>query len=164
MADHQFSEKELLAKARAYCARQERCQQEVRDKTYTWGSHREQVEQVIAQLIGEGFLNEARFAEHYAVSKSRQKGWGRRKIEQALKAKNVSERCIASGLAAIDVSEEEQQLRSAVAKRWERAKDEDPFIRKGKVVRYFLGKGFSRERIEAALDAMSSQSGRRRRS
>jgi regulatory protein len=164
MADQQFSETKLLAKARAYCARQERCQQEVRDKVYSWGAHREQVEQVIAQLIGEGFLNEARFAEHYAVSKSRQKGWGRRKIVQALKAKGVSERCIASGLAAIDEGEEEEQLRLAVAKRWERAKDEEPFIRKGKVIRYFLGKGFSRERIEAALDAARSGSGQRRRS
>jgi len=155
---------EFLAKARAYCARQERCQQEVRDKTYAWGALSEQVEQVIAQLIGEGFLNESRFAEHYAVSKSRQKGWGRRKIEMALQAKGVSERCIVSGLAAIDTGEEEQQLRIAVTKRWKRTKDEEPFIRKGKVVRYFLGKGFSRERIEAALDAKGSQAGRRRHS
>lgn len=144
----------ILAKARAYCARQERCQQEVRDKVYAWGAHREQVEQVIAQLIGEGFLNEARFAEHFAVSKSRQKGWGLRKIEQALKAKRVSERCIASGLKAIDGDEEEQQLRLAVAKRWEKGKHEEPFIRKGKLVRYFIGRGFSRDRIEAAVELL----------
>lgn len=154
MAQEQIPGTEFLAKARAYCARQERCQQEVRDKLYGWGAHRAGVEQVIAQLIVEGFLNEARFAEHYAVSKSRQKGWGRRKIEQALKAKGVSERCIASGLQAIDGEEEERQLRLAVAKRWERTKGEEAFTRKGKVVRYFLGKGFARERIEAALEAM----------
>ncbi len=148
------SEPQLLSKARAYCARQERCQQEVRNKAYAWGAHREDVEQVIAQMIGEGFLNEGRFAEHYAVSKSRQKGWGRRKIEQALKAKGVSERCIASGLKAIDGDEEEQQLRLAVAKRWEKGKHEEPFIRKGKLVRYFIGRGFSRDRIEAALEIL----------
>lgn len=141
----------LLAKARAWCARQERCQQEVRNKVYAWGGHREVVEQVIAQLIGEGFLNEARFAEHYAVSKSRQKGWGRRKIEQALKAKRVSDHCIAAGLAAIDADEEEQQLRHAVAKRWARTKGQDPFVHRQKVIRYFVGKGFSREQVEAAL-------------
>jgi regulatory protein len=151
MSQPPVSEPQLLAKARAYCARQERCQQEVRDKAYGWGAHREQVEQLIAQLIGEGFLNEARFAEHYAVSKSRQKGWGRRKIEQALKAKGVSERCTASGLAAIDEAEAQQQLLKAVAKRWERTKGEEPFVRREKVVRYFVGKGFAREEVEAAL-------------
>lgn len=143
----------LLPKARAYCARQERCQQEVRDKLYTWGGHREGVEQVIAQLIGEGFLNEARFAEHCAVSKSRQKGWGRRKIELALKAKGVSASCIASGLKAIDGEEETEQLRTAVAKRWERTKETDPWIRREKVVRYFVGKGFGREEVEGVMDS-----------
>lgn len=143
-----------LGKARAYCARQERAHQELRDKLYAWGAHREEVEQVIAQLIGEGFLNEARFAEHYAVSKSRQKGWGKRKIEQALKAKGVSERCIVLGLKSIDSDEEDEQLKLAVTKRWEKSKHEVPFIRKGKLVRYFIGRGFSRERIEAALEAL----------
>ena len=164
MAEHQFSDLELLAKSRNYCARQERCQQEVRDKVYAWGGHKGAVEQIIAQLIGEGFLNEARFGEHYAVSKSRQKGWGRRKIEQALKAKGVSERCIASGLKAIDSDEEEEQLKRAVAKRWDRLKDEEPFMRRGKLVRYFIGKGFARERIESALDGMHDRSGARHRS
>ena len=154
----------ILSKARNYCARQERCQQEVRDKVYAWGGHEESVEQIIAQLIGEGFLNEARFAEHYAVSKSRQKGWGERKIKQALKAKGVSERCIASGLKAIDGDEEEQQLRLAVTKRWEKLKKEEPFIRKGKLVRHFIGRGFSRERIEKALEELQEESGSSHRS
>ena len=38
---------EVLTKARRYCALQERCHQEVRDKLYGWGSHQEEVEQVI---------------------------------------------------------------------------------------------------------------------
>jgi len=138
---------ELLPKARAWCARQERCQQEVRDKLYAWGGHREEVEQIIAQLIGEGFLNEARYAEHYAVSKSRQKGWGRRKIELALKTKGVSESCIVSALKAIDGAEESEHLKLAVAKRWERTRETDPYIRREKVVRYFAGRGFPREQV-----------------
>ena len=148
-----------LSKARAYCARQERCQQEVRDKAYSWGGHQEQVEQIIAQLIGEGFLNEARFAEHYAVSKSRQKGWGLRKIEQALKGKRVSEACITLGLKAIDGEEASDQLQVAAAKRWEKLKHEEPFIRKGKLVRHFMGKGFSVDEIGAALEALRSERG-----
>ncbi|MCO6483404.1 MAG: RecX family transcriptional regulator [Flavobacteriales bacterium] len=141
----------FLTKARAWCARQERSQQEVRDKLCGWKAPAKDIEAIVARLIGEGFLNEARFAEHFAVSKSRQKGWGRRKIELALKAKGVSDACIVAGLRAIDAGEEEEQLRIAVAKRWERVQETDPFARREKVIRYFLGKGFERDNVERAL-------------
>lgn len=142
-----------LTKARNYCARQERCQQEVRDKLYSWKSHKDEVEGIISQLIGEGYLNEARFAEHYAVSKSRQKGWGKRKIEQAMRMKGVSDQCIALGLKAIHEEEENAELKKAIKKKLERSKETDPRIKKQKVIRYFLGKGFSIEEVEQCMAA-----------
>lgn len=142
---------QALAKARAYCARQERCQQEVRDKLYAWELHGREVEGIISQLIGEGFLNEARFAEHFAVSKFRQKGWGRRKIEAALKQRQVSAPCIALGLKSIEDDEYTAALLKLVAKRWERVKEADPRMKRQKVFKYFLGKGYSAELIEKAL-------------
>lgn len=145
---------EPLSKARAYCARQERCQQEVRDKLYAWELHGREVEGIISQLIGEGFLNEARFAEHFAVSKFRQKGWGRRKIEAALKARQVSAPCIAFGLKSIEDDEYRAALQKLVAKRWERVKEADVRLKRQKVFRYFLGKGYSPELIEKALVAL----------
>ncbi len=141
----------LIAKARNYCARQERCQQEVRDKLYAWGSHKEEVEQIISQLIGDGFLNEARFAEHYAVSKNRQKGWVKKKIEYILKAKGVSDPCIRLGLKAIDGAELNSDLKHAIEKKLERSKVTDPRIRKQKVIQYFLRKGFSYDEIHHAI-------------
>ena len=146
-----MAEKEALTKARAYCARQERCQQEVRDKLYGWGSHKDEVETIISQLIGEGFLNEARFAEHYAVSKARQKGWGRKKIEHMLRSKGVLDQCIRFGLKAIDGTEASADLKKAIEKKLERSKETDPRMRRQKVVIYFLRKGFGFEEIEIAL-------------
>ena len=140
-----------LAKARAYCARQERAQQEVRDKLYAWGVHGREVEAIIAKLIGEGFLNEARFAEHFAVSKLRQKGWGLRKIEAALRQKQVSEPCIRSALKAIDRSEHDTRLRELVAKRWAREKEPDAFRKRQRVVAYFLRRGFAVDEVEEVL-------------
>jgi regulatory protein len=146
-----MSAKSNLSKARAYCARQERCQQEVRDKLYSWGSHKEEVEQIISQLIGEGFLNEARFAEHYAVSKSRQKGWGAKKIEYMLRSKGISEPCVRSAMKSIDVQERNDDLAKAVLKRWEKIKDADPRVKRQKVIQYFIRKGFDLENIETNL-------------
>ena len=144
----------LLAQARTYCARQERSTLEVRQKLRLWGAPDKDAEAILKQLAKEDYLNEARFAAHYAVSKSRQKGWGRRKLEQGLRLKGVGDALIAEALRAIDAGEEEEQLRAAVAKRWERTKEADPFLRKAKVVRYFVGKGFGADQVEALLRAM----------
>ena len=48
---------EAKRKAESYCAYQERAQQEVRNKLYEWGLDQETVENIIAQLIEENFLN-----------------------------------------------------------------------------------------------------------
>lgn len=144
-----------LQKSRNYCARQERCQQEVRDKLHAWQVPAKDIEPIISQLIGEGFLNEARFAEHYAVSKARQKGWGPRKIEAALRQKQVSEPCIRAGMKAIDPGEQEGQLRKLAAKRWDKEKEPNAFLKRQKVMAYFLRKGFSKREVEMALEHLA---------
>ena len=146
-----MSTSEVLTKARRYCALQERCHQEVRDKLYNWGSHQEEVEQVIGQLIGEGYLNEQRFAEHYAVSKFRQKGWGRVKIREALKFKKVSAPCIKNGLAAIDDEEYVAFLTDAITKQRTKVKGGNEWEREQRVKRYLLTRGFEGDLISDAL-------------
>ncbi len=69
-----IDEQLALKKAGHYCAYQERSQQEVRDKLYEWGLWPAAVENIIVKLIGEGFLNEERFAKAYTTGKFRQKG------------------------------------------------------------------------------------------
>src|SRR5262245_51934128 len=95
----------LLAKARRYCAAQERCISEVRLKLLQWGADEKTANAIIKRVVKDDFLNEHRFAEHYAVSKFRQKGWGRLKIRAALAAKDLSEENIDQGSAAIDPGE-----------------------------------------------------------
>ncbi|MBK7239887.1 MAG: RecX family transcriptional regulator [Flavobacteriales bacterium] len=150
-----FSENELLVKARSYCARQERCQQEVRDKLYGWGGHIAVVENIVSQLIGERFLNEMRFAEHFAVSKFRQKGWGKRKVEAALRLKSISAQCIAKALASIDSDEYDSELLKAVDKRLNKLHDINPYIARRKVINYFMGKGYASGQIEKALEKLN---------
>ena len=138
---------DALAKARRYCAIQERCHQEVRDKLYSWELHQEQVEQVIGQLISDGYLNEQRFAEHYAVSKFRQKGWGRVKIREILKFKKVSAPCITKALASIDDDEYIAYLKAAVEKQRARVKGRNEWEREQRMQQYLMGRGFERELI-----------------
>ena len=91
-----------LAKAEHYCAYQERSQQEVRDRLYEWGLWPEAVENTIIKLIADNFLNEERFANAYTKGKFNQKGWGRIKIKQGLKFKNVPDVLIKKALKLIE--------------------------------------------------------------
>ena len=100
-----YTQKQALIKAESYCAYQERCQQEVRDKLYSWGLHEVQVENVIAELIASNFINEERFAKAYAGGKFRIKKWGRVKISIELKRRKISTYCIKKGLAEIEEEE-----------------------------------------------------------
>lgn len=142
---------EVLSKARRYCDAQERCHQQVRDKLYAWGCIPDDVEQLIARLIGEGVLNEQRYAEDYAVSKFRQKGWGRVKIRMALRLKKVSTPCINAGLAAIDDEEYIVHLTGAVEKLRARTKGRDAWERDQRLKRYLLTRGFEGDLIADAM-------------
>lgn len=134
-----------------WCAFQERCQQEVRDKLYDFGLHREEVEASIARLISEGFLNEERFAIAFAGGKFRQLGWGRLKIRMALQQKKVSEYCVRSALAGIDEGEYTQKLQSLLQKRARTEKEKHPLRRKQKLAHYLISRGFEAELVREAL-------------
>ncbi len=85
-----------------YCAYQERSQKEVRTKLFSYGLFASDVDELIAKLIGDGFLNEERFAKAFAGGKFRMQKWGRNKIVHALEAHGLTRRCIARGLEEID--------------------------------------------------------------
>src|SRR5687767_15443183 len=98
----QLTKEQALQKLRHYCAYQERCHVEVKEKLYSFGLRKQMVEESIAQLIEEDYLNEERFAIQFAGGKFRMKQWGRVKIKYALKQKQVSEYCIKKAMKELD--------------------------------------------------------------
>jgi regulatory protein len=75
---------EAHAKIQRYCAYQERSHKEVKNKLYEYGLYPGQVDELLSQLISEGFLNEERFAKAFAGGRFRMKKWGRLKIKNEL--------------------------------------------------------------------------------
>ncbi len=62
MAFQNFTPGQAIPKIKQYCAYQERCHAEVRDKLYSYGLYKKEVEPIISLLITENYLNEERFA------------------------------------------------------------------------------------------------------
>lgn len=81
--------KKAYQKLQRYCAYQERCIQEVKQKLTTWQINQQDQVLIIDKLIDENFVDEERFADIYTRSKFSLKKWGRQKIKQNLQLKNI---------------------------------------------------------------------------
>lgn len=137
-----FPEEIVWQKICAWCAFQERSQQEVRDKLFGYGLHSFKVEEMIVRLLSDNFLSEQRFATAFAGGKFRQLGWGRIRIRSALKLKKVSDACIRAALASIDEDEYRNRLKQIIQKRAKAEKEKDPRKRRWKLSSYAISRGF----------------------
>lgn len=72
---HKPTPQQALQKIKNYCAYQERSHQEVKDKLYSFGLYKNEVENILGELIADNYLNEERFARQFAGGKFRMKQW-----------------------------------------------------------------------------------------
>ena len=139
--------KEALIKAASFCAYQERTHKEVRKRLAeleVWG---DEAEEIITYLIENNYLNEERFARIFAGSKFRQKKWGRIKIRQELKMRGVSDYCLRAGMSEIDGDDYMETLQTIIEKKSKEIKETNPLIKKQKLVKYALSKGFEQDLV-----------------
>lgn len=143
MAFQNFTPDQAIPKIKQYCDYQERCHAEVRDKLYSYGLYKNEVEPIISSLITENYLNEERFAIMFAGGKFRIKQWGRIKIKQALKFKQVSDYCIKKALKEIDIFSYEKTFQKLAEQKLKTLKNEkNIFVKKRKLQDYLLQKGY----------------------
>lgn len=146
-----ISKEEALAKLQRYCAYQDRCHQEVRSKLLDLGVYGDTLEEVITELIGENFLNEERFAKSYARGKFRLKGWGRVRITQELKRRNVSAYCIRKGLEEIEEAAYQATLLELLEKKAAQLDTTNPFELRSKLYQLAHRKGYESALIQEVL-------------
>ena len=138
-----MTKEQALQKIKHYCGYQERCHAEVKEKLYSFGLWKRDVEALISQLIEENYLNEERFAQLFAGGKFRMKHWGRIKIRYELKQKHISDYCIKKGLKEIDEDDYKKTLQKLAAAKWKTLKGEkNIFVKKSKTMNFLLQKGY----------------------
>ena len=147
-----FTKEQGNAKARHFCAYQERSHYEVRNKLFDWGLYPKDVEEIISELIQENYLNEARFALAYTLGKFRIKGWGKHKIKQGLKIKRISDKLINTSLVKIDDDQYLAKLLEIIDKKSKTISEKDLFKRRYKLMQYALQKGFESDLISDILN------------
>ncbi len=148
-------DKKIVQQIMRYCAYQERCHSEVRYKLVELGARGLELENIITLLITEKYLDEERFAKIYAGSKFRILQWGKVKITQNLKQKQVSAYCIKKGLAEIPDDDYQKTITQLAHKKWASLKNKKGLLTKQKVVAYILSKGYSSsEAFKVVADLM----------
>jgi regulatory protein len=108
---------QAFRKAADYCIPQDRCLSEIQLKLKLWGIENSYIDEIIARLIRENFLNEKRFAENYARGKFRINGWGKLKIAAGLRARSIPAELIQQALLQIDTKEYILNLKSLMEKK-----------------------------------------------
>lgn len=151
-----FSREQAKLKAESYCAYQERSQYEVRNKLYEWGLHQKDVEEIISELIDQNFLNEERFSIAYTLGKFRIKGWGKLKIKQGLKLKQVPDKMIQKAFKSIDEDDYLLSLRQILEKKSNLLTENDPFKRRYLLSRYAASKGYESDLIADQINELDN--------
>jgi len=153
-----LSKEQAVQKIRHYCAYQERSHKEVKDKLYTYGLRTTVVEEILGLLIEENYLNEERFAKHFAGGKFRIKQWGKLKITHELKLKQVSSYNIQIALESIDEEDYIKTLKKLAAAKWRALKTDTLFVKQSKVNTYLLQKGYERNLITETIKTLLHES------
>ena len=150
-----FTPEQSLSKIKQYCAYQERCHSEVKTKLYSFGLNKKEVEEIISLLITENYLNEERFAIMYAGGKFRMKQWGKNKIKQSLKFKQVSDYCIKKALKEINEKDYRKTFFNLADQKIKSLKGEkNVFIKKRKLQDSLIRKGYESHLIMEVVNGL----------
>jgi regulatory protein len=125
-----------------YCAYQERCHKDVETKLFQLHLIPEAKEKIILHLIQHNYLNEERFAKAFARGKFSIKNWGKQRIKNELKLRNISNYNINSALKEINEEEYLQTLETLSTKKLQLIKETNLLKKKSKLANYLISKGF----------------------
>ena len=148
-----LTKEQVYQKLKHFCAYQDRCHNEVKEKAYSFGLRKTDVEELTSKLIEEDCLNEERFAKLFAGGKFRIKQWGRVKIKSELFQKRVSDYCIRKALQEIKEEDYINTLNKLAKKKWASITGTgiNQFVKMTKTRNFLLQKGFESALIGDAL-------------
>lgn len=137
-----FSIKEAVQKIEYFCSYQERCHDEVVAKLRIMKMDSDEIDQIMVHLIAENFLNEERFACSFARGKHRIKHWGKIRIVNELKYKNISQTLINIALKEISPEEYSATFHTLAERQWDSIRETNDLKKRKKFCDYLLRRGF----------------------
>ncbi|MFJ1329178.1 regulatory protein RecX [Capnocytophaga canimorsus] len=137
-----YTVEEAKRKLEAFCAYQERYHKEVVAKLRQMRMIPLAIDTIVVHLIENGFLNEERFAKSFARGKFRYKNWGKNRIKQELRFREISTYNIKIALQEIDYDEYVATFHKLAEKKYAEISEKNKLKAKKKLTDYLLYRGW----------------------
>ena len=137
-----LSPDQVLDKMAKYCAYQERCVKDVKDKLKTYDIAEKEKNISLEYLLNNRFVNDERFAKSFVRGKVNQSGWGVNKIRFHLIQKGIDKDIIEEALGQTDEEAYRQRLIEILKAKAKTVKAASDYEKKRKLAAYAMQKGF----------------------
>lgn len=152
------TEQEAYLSLTALCAQAEHCQWEMLEKMRRWELSDEAQARVMERLVKERYVDDERYARAFVKDKVRYNKWGRRKVEQALWAKHITDDIRQRVLDEVDDEEYLAVLRPLLKQKRRTIKANSDYETNGKLMKFALSRGFTMDIIRQCLDVSDDAS------
>tara|TARA_B100001093_G_scaffold78026_2_gene69104 strand:+ start:8736 stop:9203 length:468 start_codon:yes stop_codon:yes gene_type:complete len=142
-----LTNKEIENKIKIYCSYQDRCHKDVVLKLKDFNIDNNGKNEIISNLIKENYLNESRYCKSFARGKFRIKNWGRIKIKNELKLKDISSYNISLALKEIDDKDYIEKLDSIFKKKLSSLGNINVNIKRKKIFSFLKYRGWENNLI-----------------
>ena len=150
---------EIKDKMAKYCLYQDRCHWEVEKKMREFDLIPEAKDEILFKLIDYGFLNEERFVHSFVRGKVNQKMWGRNRLRQELKMRQIDQKLIEKAFKEeIDLDKYWNNLLHLTQKKFNLlASERESFKKINKVKAYLAYKGYEFDLMNDAIETVKTK-------
>lgn len=152
MENHESTAREAFMKMAQLCSCSEQCSADIKKKIAAYDIVEEVVEEIIARLKSEKYLDDDRYVHAYISDKIRLNKWGRIKMRYYLKAKRLPDAVIERGLNEIDAEQYKKVLLATMNEKAKKVKKENKYEQAAHVIRFAQSRGFEPELIHRHLN------------
>ena len=155
--DKPLTPDQVLDKMAKYCAYQERCVKDVRDKLKTFDIPEEEKAKILDYLLDNHFVNDERFVKSFVRGKINQNGWGMNKIRFHLMQKSIDKELIDEALEQTGEEVYRQRLIDILKAKSKTIKADSDFDKKRKLAAFAMQKGFEGALVWEVINGIASQ-------
>lgn len=146
-----MSENQVKKKALNLLSRRDHSKKELKYKLIKRGFSAEKIEDILQELINDGYLNDKKFAEEWIKNRINKKPRGKNLIKAELLEKGVDKKIIETKLNNLLDPDKEKQMAEILTDKWLNKRNCKNKETKEKLYRYLKNKGFNDEIIRKII-------------
>lgn len=145
-----MDQNKCLSRLQKLCSKAEYCTSDIRRKALKdLEGDEEAAARVVASLVQDRYVDDARYASAFAWEKAQIQGWGPVKIRFQLRAKGVKDSVITEALQEVEPQRARDKLEKVLQVKAKALQGDPQF--KLKLLKFGLGRGYDYDEVENAV-------------